>query len=74
MTKVMYNGNEIEIADDLEKGFMELDLITDDNEVNSELEKTMEIDIDELEKTKNLELNDLNDTQDLTESIGNINE
>lgn len=74
MTKVKYNNEEIELEDEFEEGFMELDLITNDEETNDELENTMEIDIEELDKTKEFNFNDLSDTQDLTESLGNINE
>lgn len=73
MTKVEYNGKEIELEDEFEKGFMELDLMTDNDEPDKDLDKTVEIDIEELEKTKELNL-DLSDTQDLAESLGNINE
>lgn len=75
MTKVMYNGEEIELQDEFEKGFFELDLITsDDEETVDELEKTIELDINELENTKELTIDNIEDTQNLTESIGNINE
>lgn len=73
MTKVNYNGQEIELEDEFEKGFVELDLITDDEE-NEELENTIEIDIEDLENTKEFTLEDLNNTEDLEESLGNINE
>lgn len=71
MTKLNYNGEEIEIDDELEKGYMELDLMTDDNE---ELDKTIELDVNSLDKTVELSTDDLNNTQDLIENIGNINE
>ena len=39
MTKVMYNGNLIELADELEEGFVELDMLNPLKKNNEDLEK-----------------------------------
>ena len=59
MTKVVYNGEIIELVDKLEKGFKELDMLTSDNEIN--LENTMEFKTSDLEKTQELNLGDIHE-------------
>lgn len=51
MTKVKYNGEYIELCDELEPGYLELDLLTEEDKV------------DELEDTKEFNFNSLEDTQ-----------
>ena len=54
--KVLYNGEEIDINTNLEKGEMELDLFEEDD-----LEDTIEID-----------LNDLKDVKDASTKTGDV--
>lgn len=58
MVKVLYNGNYIELKDELEPGYAELDLLSNDNDVN--LEDTQELKFDNLENTKEWDFGDLN--------------
>lgn len=58
MTKVLYNGEYIELKDELEPGYLELDLLT---ESINDLEDTIEIKNINLEDTKEFNLGDLNE-------------
>ena len=69
MTRVLYNGEYIELCDELEKGYKELDLL-EPKENNLEdtielkkinLEDTQEFNFDELENTKEINLGDINE-------------
>lgn len=68
MTKVLYNGEYIELCDELEKGYEELDLLEskkDNLEDTIELKKinfedTQEFNFNELEDTKEIDLGDFN--------------
>lgn len=56
MVKVNYNGNFIELNDELEKGTMELDMLTPDEEDNTiELNNVVEKVINSLENTVEFE-------------------
>lgn len=68
MTKVIYNGKEIELIDELEDGYMELDILTNDEE-NIKLENDGDIN---LEDTIELKPINLEDTQEF--KIGDIYE
>ena len=61
MTKVKYNGEYIDLCDELEPGYEELDLLDamDDNLVN--LEDTQEIRVNNLEDTQIIDLGDNNE-------------
>ncbi len=72
MTKVLYNGKEIELDDDFEPGFMELDMLTPEEQEDRKLEDTMELQPVNLEDTMELDISDLEDTQEL--DLGEINE
>ena len=68
MTKVMFNGTEIDLDEEYEKGFEELDLITDEereNALNQKLDDTLEFNnntnLNDLEKTGHIEEVDNND-------------
>lgn len=71
MTKVMYNGNEIELLDELEVGYRELDMLTDKTNIEENLEDTIELKKINLENTVEFNVKDLEDTQDL--ELGDIN-
>ena len=61
MAKVLYNGNYIELKDELEPGYKELDLLTDVKSDLDDLEDTIVIDSINLEDTQKLDLGDLNE-------------
>lgn len=58
MTKVFYNGEYIELADELEPGYLELDLLTKNK---NDLEDTIEIKNINLEDTIEFNLGDNNE-------------
>ena len=60
MAKVLYNGELIELKDELERGELELDLITENDK--DVLEDTIEIDFK------------LEDTLDLSKELSNYDE
>ena len=68
MTKVLYNGEYIELEDELEEGYKELELLMPkktDLDDTMELKKinfddTQEFNFDELENTKEIDLGELN--------------
>lgn len=64
MTKVIYNGQEIELIDELEDGYMELDMLTNDEKFNK-LDDTVELKTLNFEDTVELKTVDLEDTQEL---------
>lgn len=64
MTKVMYNGKYVELQDELEPGFLELDIL---NGAENQKDNTE----NNLEDTKILNLFDLDDTQEL--KFGDLN-
>lgn len=61
MTKVMYNGKIIELSDELEEGFAELDMLNPSKINNEELENTIELNPINLVDTKELFLGDINE-------------
>ncbi len=69
MAKVLYNGEYIELKDELEPGCKELDMLTNEQnnledtiELSSiNLEDTMKINVDDLENTQELDLSDMNE-------------
>lgn len=50
MTKVVVNGETIILADEMEKGKVELDLIQDDENIN--LENTIELRVEDISDNK----------------------
>lgn len=71
MTKVLYNGEYIDLCDELEPGYKELDILTDIDEDKRDLEDTMEMKSINLDDTLEFKIRDLNDTQEL--DLGEIN-
>ena len=69
MTKVLYNGTYIELCDELEPGYKELDMLNPVEEKNDYLEKTIEFDPINLDDTQEF---DLDDTQEY--NLGDIHE
>lgn len=65
MTKVMYNGEEIELHSELEPGYMELDMLTDLDDRDENLDNTLEMKSINLEDTQEIDLNNLEDTQEI---------
>ncbi|MBQ9853560.1 MAG: hypothetical protein IJO57_00820 [Bacilli bacterium] len=61
MTKVMYNGNLIELSDELEEGFAELDMLNPLKKNREDLENTIELKPINLEDTMELFLGDTNE-------------
>lgn len=61
MTKVMYNGNLIELSDELEEGFAELDMLNPLKKNSEDLENTIELKPINLEDTMELFLGDTNE-------------
>lgn len=61
MTKVMYNGNLIELADELEEGFAELDMLNPLKKNIEDLENTIELKPINLEDTMELFFSDTNE-------------
>ncbi len=57
MTVVKYHGTDIELCDELEPGYRELDLITKEERVN-DLDDTKEIKLDSLEDTQIINIGD----------------
>ena len=72
MTKVIYNSKEIELVDELEDGYMELDMLTDNDKKTNNLDDTMELKPVNLEDTMEIKVIDLDDTQEL--NFGDIHE
>lgn len=72
MTKVMYNGKEIELVDELEVGYMELDMLTNDDKLFNNLEDTIELKPLNLEHTMEFDVSSLENTQEL--DLGDIYE
>ncbi len=72
MTKVIYNGEEIELHSELEPGYMELDILTDLNDRSQNLEDTMEMKPINLEDTMEVDLDNLSDTQEM--ELGAVDE
>ena len=61
MVKVLYNGEYIELEDEIEKGAKELDMITEEND----LEDTKEFNIDlDFENTYEYDFSSLEDTKE----------
>ena len=58
MTKVIYNGKEIELIDELEDGYMELDMLINDDKINK-LEDTIELKTINLEDTQEFQFGDI---------------
>lgn len=71
MTKVMYNGNEIELIDELEVGCRELDMLTNNLKSKENLENTIELKKINLEDTIEFNTINLENTQEL--ELGDIN-
>ena len=61
MTKVMYNGKIIELSDELEEGFAELDMLNPLKKNGDDLENTIELKPINLEDTMELFLGDTNE-------------
>lgn len=72
MRKVLYNGEYIELNDELERGSVELDMLTNGEENQDNLEDTIELKSVNLEDTIELKVSDLVDTQEII--IGEIHE
>lgn len=72
MAIVTYNGKEIELHSELEPGYMELDILTDLDDRNQNLEDTKEIKPINLEDTMEVDLDNFEDTQEI--ELGVINE
>lgn len=72
MTKVMLNGEEIELVDELEPGYLELDKLTDEDLGIDEQVDTIEIRPINLDDTQKLEFPDLSSTQEIP--VGDNNE
>lgn len=70
MTKVLYYGKEIELIDELESGYMELDLLTE--EIERKLEDTIELEPINLQDTIELNLDSLEDTHEM--KLGDFHE
>lgn len=61
MSKVMYNGNLIELSDELEEGFAELDMLNPLKKNSDDLENTIELKPINLEDTMELFFGDTNE-------------
>lgn len=66
MTKVLYNGEYIDLCDKLEKGFREFDFadneeISDNKKDEVSIEDTKKINVNSLEDTTLLDLGDLHE-------------
>ena len=61
MTKVMYNGKIIELADELDDGFEELDMLNPLKKNSEDLENTIELKPINLEDTLEFFLGDTNE-------------
>ena len=70
MGKLLYNGEYIEVDDELEKGYKELDLLDTSNKEEG-LENTIEMKSINLDNTLELEKMDLENTQEI--ELGDIN-
>lgn len=71
MTKVIYNGKEIELFSELEPGYMELDLLTNLDNTNSDLENTIEMKVPNLKDTTEIDLNKLKETIETKTGVTN---
>lgn len=65
MAIVTYNGKEIELHSELEPGYMELDILTDLDDRDENIDNTLEMKSINLEDTQEIDLNNLEDTQEI---------
>ncbi len=72
MTKVLLNGEYIELVDELEPGYLELDKLTDEDLGIDNQEDTIEINPINLEDTQEFVFPDLSSTQEIP--VGDNNE
>lgn len=72
MTKVMYNGNEIELADELEYGYKELDMLIKEKRTVDRLEENIELNNINLDNVFELKLNNLQSAN--KNDLGDVNE
>lgn len=61
MVKVLYNGEYIELEDEIEKGVKELDMITEEDDLEDTKEFTIDLDF---ENTYEYDFSSLEDTKE----------
>ena len=68
MTKLLYKGKYIELQDELEPGYKELDMLDTEKNLDDTIEitpldltDTLELNLEELKNTQELKLGDLNE-------------